>query len=79
MAILKFADLPRGKYMRVYVNVEDKRWKKYDIDFEKIANAAVTAKYKDAEVSITLVGDSEIRKINKKSIKIRHFYKLFHK
>lgn len=52
--------------MRVCVNIEDKRWKKYKIDFEKIANAAVTAKHKDAEVSITLVGDSEIRKINKK-------------
>ena len=55
-----------GGVMRVYVNIEDKRWKQYKIDFEKIANAAVTAKYKDAEVSITLVGDSEIRKINKK-------------
>ena len=52
--------------MRVFVNVDDKRWKKYDIDFEKIANAAVTAVYKNSEVSITLVNDAEIKKINKK-------------
>lgn len=56
--------------MRVYVNTKDKRWKKYKIDFDKIANAAVSAKYNNAEVSITLVGDSEIRKINKKYRKI---------
>ena len=52
--------------MRVFVNTEDKRWKKYKIDFEKIANSAVGAVYKDSEVSITLVNDSEIKKINKK-------------
>ena len=52
--------------MRVFVNVDDKRWKKYDIDFEKIANAAVSAVYKNSEVSITLVNDAEIKKINKK-------------
>ncbi|MBO7508967.1 MAG: apolipoprotein N-acyltransferase [Alphaproteobacteria bacterium] len=52
--------------MRVYVNVENEKWKKYDIDFEKIAAAVVGAKYKNAEVSITLVDDSKIRKINKK-------------
>lgn len=52
--------------MRVFVNVEDKRWKKYKIDFEKIANAAVTSAYKNAEVSITLVDDVAIQKINKK-------------
>ncbi|MBO4745536.1 MAG: apolipoprotein N-acyltransferase [Alphaproteobacteria bacterium] len=52
--------------MRVYVNTEDKRWKQYNINFDKIANAAVGAKYKNAEVSITLVDDKEIRKINKK-------------
>ncbi len=52
--------------MRVYVNMEDKRWKKYKIDFEKIANAAVDAKHKNAEVSITLVDDKYIKKINKK-------------
>lgn len=52
--------------MKVYVNVKDSRWKKYNIDFEKIANAAVTGAYKDSEVSITLVNNREIRKINKK-------------
>ena len=51
--------------MRVFVNIEDKRWQKYKIDFEKIANAAVTAVYKNSEVSITLVNDAEIKKINK--------------
>ena len=52
--------------MRVFVNVEDKRWKKYKIDFEKIANAAAGKKYNNAEVSITLVDDKYIKKINKK-------------
>ena len=52
--------------MRVCVNIEDKRWKKYKIDFEKIANAAVDAKHKNSEVSITLVDDKYIKKINKK-------------
>ena len=52
--------------MKVYVNVKDSRWKKYNIDFEKIANAAVNGAYKDSEVSITLVNNREIRKINKK-------------
>ena len=51
--------------MQVYVNVQDKRWDKYNIDFDKIANAAVSAVYKDSEVSITLVDDKEIHKINK--------------
>ena len=52
--------------MRVFVNVEDKRWAKYRIDFEKIANAVVGAKYKNSEISVTLVNDRAIRKINKK-------------
>jgi len=52
--------------MRVFVNIEDKRWNKYDIDFEKIANAAVGKKYEKSEISVTLVNDAEIRKINKK-------------
>ena len=51
--------------MRVYVNVENKRWKKYKIDFDKIANTAVSAVYKDSEVSITLIDDKQIQKINK--------------
>ena len=52
--------------MKVWVNYEDNNWKKYNIDFEKIANAAVSPVYKDAEVSITLVDDKQIRVLNKK-------------
>ena len=51
--------------MRVYVNYNDKRWKKYNIDFNKIANAVVGKKYQDAEVSITLTDDDEIHAMNK--------------
>ena len=51
--------------MQVYVNYDDTRWKKYNIDFEKIASAAVSAGYKDSEVSITLVDDKQIHKLNK--------------
>ena len=52
--------------MKVYVNTENKNWKKYKIDFEKIANAAIDKVYKDSEVSITLVDDKQIHKLNKK-------------
>jgi apolipoprotein N-acyltransferase len=51
--------------MKVFVNYDNKNWKKYDIDFEKIANAAVLPVHKDSEVSITLVDDKQIQKINK--------------
>ena len=51
--------------MKVYVNIENKNWKKYKIDFEKIANTAISAVYKDSEVSITLVDDKKIHMINK--------------
>ena len=51
--------------MKVYVNIENSDWKKYKIDFEKIANASVSAVYKDSEVSITLVDDKKIHKLNK--------------
>ena len=51
--------------MQVCVNYENKKWKKYKIDFEKIAQAAVSAIHKDSEVSITLVNDKQIHKINK--------------
>lgn len=51
--------------MQVYVNYDNKKWKKYDIDFEKIASAAVSAKHKGTEVSITLVDDEQIHKLNK--------------
>lgn len=51
--------------MKVYVNYNSKAWKKYKIDFDKIANAVVGKKYKDAEVSITLTDDTEIHALNK--------------
>ena len=51
--------------MKVYINYDDKNWKKYNIDFEKIANAAVLPVYNRAEVSITLVNDKQIRALNK--------------
>ena len=56
----------RDKIMKVYVNIEDKNWKKYKIDFEKIANAAVSAVHNDSEVSITLIDDKQIHVLNKK-------------
>ena len=51
--------------MKVYVDVHDKRWDKYKIDFKKIVSAAVSGVRKGAEVSIILVDDDEIRQINK--------------
>ena len=51
--------------MKVYVDVHDKRWNKYEIDFKKIASVAVAGVRKGAEVSIVLVDDDEIRQINK--------------
>ncbi len=51
--------------MKVFVDVHDKRWDKYKIDFEKIANTAVPGVHKDSEVSIVLVDDSEIHELNK--------------
>ncbi|MFQ6777926.1 MAG: apolipoprotein N-acyltransferase [Alphaproteobacteria bacterium] len=51
--------------MKVYVNVNDKRWNKYKIDYSKIANAAVLPAYKESEVSITLVDDDEIHALNR--------------
>lgn len=51
--------------MKVYIDVHDKRWNKYKVDFEKIANTAVGNVYKQAEVSIILTNDAEIHEINK--------------
>jgi len=51
--------------MQVYINYQNARWKKYKIDFKKIAYAAVLPVHKDSEVSITLVDDEEIHKLNK--------------
>lgn len=50
--------------MKVCVNLNDSRWKKYKIDFEKIACTAVGAVYKDSEVSIVLTDDDEIHQLN---------------
>jgi apolipoprotein N-acyltransferase len=52
--------------MNIIVNFDDPRWKKYKIDFEKIARAAAGPIYKDSEVSVILTDDSEIRALNKK-------------
>lgn len=52
--------------MKVCVNIQDRGWKKYKIDFGKIANTAVSGVYKNSEVSITLTNDRHIKKINKK-------------
>ena len=51
--------------MKVYIDAHDKRWGNHKIDFEKIANMVVGAKYKNAEVSIILTNDAEIHEINK--------------
>ncbi len=51
--------------MKVYVNYENQKWKNYKIDFEKIAYAAVLPVHRDSEVSITLVDDKQIHKLNK--------------
>lgn len=50
--------------MKVYVNYNDKRWRKFKIDFEKIATAAGPIN-PDAEVSITLTDDAEIHSLNR--------------
>lgn len=51
--------------MKVLVNVHDKRWNKFKIDFEKIVNAVVGKKYENSEVSVILTNDKEIQKINR--------------
>ena len=51
--------------MKVWVNYNDNRWKKYKIDFEKIACMAAGPAYKDSEVSITLTNDDEIHALNR--------------
>ena len=50
--------------MKVYVNYNNKKWKQFKIDFEKIANSVF--KNQKAEVSITLTDDKEIHKLNRK-------------
>lgn len=51
--------------MKVWVNYNDNRWKKYKIDFEKIVCMAAGPAYKDSEVSITLTNDEEIHALNR--------------
>lgn len=51
--------------MKIVVNYNDNRWKKYKIDFNKIANAAAVGAGKNAEASIILTNDAEIHKLNK--------------
>ena len=52
--------------MKVYVNYNDARWRKYKIDFERVACAAAIDVAPCAEVSITLTNDAEIHALNKK-------------
>ena len=51
--------------MKVYVNYEDGRWRKYKIDFERIANAAAVKCAPGAEVSIILTNDQKIQQLNR--------------
>lgn len=51
--------------MKVWVNYNDNRWKKYKIDFEKIVCMAAGPAYKDSEVSIILTNDDEIHALNR--------------
>ena len=52
--------------MKVCVNYNDARWRKYKIDFERVACAAAIDVAPGAEVSITLTNDAEIHALNKK-------------
>ena len=52
--------------MKVYVNYNDARWRKYKINFVQIANAAALHVSKGAEVSVILTNDAEIHALNKK-------------
>ena len=51
--------------MKAYIDIHDKRWNKYKIDFQKIVLAVVGKKYPQGEVSIILTNDSEIHQINR--------------
>ena len=51
--------------MKAYVDIHDKRWNKYKVDFGKVVCAAVECVHKDSEVSIILTNDSEIQQINR--------------
>ncbi|MDR2269119.1 MAG: apolipoprotein N-acyltransferase [Rickettsiales bacterium] len=56
----------KGKNMPVIVNVGDKRWNKYKVDFKRIAEKSLGDEYRESEISILLTNDNEIRKLNKK-------------
>ena len=60
------AEFIEGNNMKIYVNYNDNRWKKYDIDFVRVANSVVDKKYTNAEISIVLTNDDEIHALNKK-------------
>ena len=51
--------------MKVFVDIHDKRWKKYKIDFEKIVCAQNFPAHKESEVSIILTDDAEIHALNR--------------
>lgn len=51
--------------MKVFIDVHDERWGKYNIDFNKIVCATDSGVYKNSEVSIILTDDAEIHEINK--------------
>ena len=51
--------------MKVFVDIHDKRWKKYKINFEKIVAALDLLNHSKAEVSVVLTDDSEIHTLNR--------------
>lgn len=51
--------------MKVWVNINDARWRRYKIDFARVAKMAAGEKYKNSEVSITLTDDTEIHALNR--------------
>ena len=55
-----------GEIMSIIVNVKDARWEKYKIDFDAIARNALSRENANAEVSVTLTNDKELRALNKK-------------
>ncbi|MDR1337571.1 MAG: apolipoprotein N-acyltransferase [Rickettsiales bacterium] len=52
--------------MKVVANYNDNRWRKYKIDFARIARMAASSMRKDSEVSIILTNDVEVRALNKR-------------
>ena len=52
--------------MKVCVNYNDARWRKYKIDFDRVANMAGNDLSPQAEVSIILTNDKEIHELNKR-------------